>query len=99
MRAVASEVEASKASVGLRPRVRSARLRKSKLRNLALENLEARALLATIPAALVTSPADVSGSGGNESSPSIAIDPTNTSHLVAVWTRNDPGLAPSPTVV
>src|SRR3954454_7567854 len=99
MRAVASEVETSKVRPGSRPRTRPVLLRKSRLRALALENLETRALMATIPGAQVTPPIDVSGSGGNESSPSIAINPANTSQLVGVWTRLAPGLAPGQTVV
>src|SRR5262245_22245681 len=104
MRAVASEVDPSKARVGSRPGARPARLRKSRLKShlraLALESREKRALLATIPAALVgTNQIDISNSGGNQSSPSIAVNPVNSSQLVAVWTRLVPSLAPGPQVI
>lgn len=66
--------------------------RKAKLRRFALESLEARELLAQLPAALVSAPVQVSISGGNYSSPSIAVDPTNSNNLAMVWTRIDPAL-------
>ncbi len=58
----------------------------------ALEYLEPRTLLATIPAATVLSRNDLSNARGDESSPSIAVDPANPQKLVAVWVRNDPSL-------
>jgi subtilisin-like proprotein convertase family protein len=73
--------------------------RKSQLRRAALESLEPRTLLATLPAPVVSNPADISGSRGDESSPSIAVDTNNPQKLVAVWTRNDPMLAPGPTII
>ena len=99
MRAVASEIDTPKARAGSRPGNRSAKLRKTRLRQMALEALETRALMATIPGAVVTNQVDVSNSGGNQSSPSIAVDPTNPLNVVSVWTRIDPNLAPGPTVV
>ena len=69
------------------------------LRRLAMESLEARALMAVLPAPTFTGPVDVSNSRGNESTPSIAVDPTNPQKLAAVWTRNDPQLAPGPTEI
>ena len=46
--------------------------------------------MAVLPAPLVSGQTDISNTptNGNESSPSIAIDPTNPQHLVAVWTRS-----------
>jgi large repetitive protein len=99
MRAVASEIDTLKARAGSRPGNRSAKLRKTRLRQMALEALETRALMATIPGAVVTNQVDVSNSGGNQSSPSIAVDPTNPLNVVSVWTRIDPNLAPGPTVI
>jgi len=69
------------------------------MRRMVMEGLEARTLLATIPGALVTGQLDVSNAGGNQSSPSIVVDPTNPQNLVAVWTRLDANLAPGPTTV
>jgi len=97
MRAVAPEIAPSNARDASRSGPRSARLRRSRLRVAALESLEPRTLLATIPAALVTFRQAVAPSGGNQSSPSIAVDPTNVQNLAAVWTRFDPTLAPAQT--
>ena len=97
MRAVAPEIAPSNARDDSRSGPRSARLRRSRLRVAALESLEPRTLLATIPAALVTLRQAVAPSGGNQSSPSISVDPTNVQNLAAVWTRLDPNLAPSQT--
>src|SRR4051812_43029786 len=70
--------------------------RKARLRRLALETLEERALMAGLPAPLATgATVDISNPNnnltGNESAPSIAIDPANPQKMVAVWTRHDPG--------
>ncbi|MGE3819128.1 MAG: hypothetical protein AB7I30_06800, partial [Isosphaeraceae bacterium] len=73
--------------------------RKAKLRRYALESLERRELLAQLPAALVSAPVQVSISGGNYSSPSIAVDPTNANNLAMVWTRIDPNLSQQTVVV
>jgi subtilisin-like proprotein convertase family protein len=99
MRAVETEVEVPKARKRSRHRARFAPLHRSRLRSLALEPLEARTLMATLPPAVVTRTLDVSNSGGNQSSPSIAVNPTNPLQAVAVWTRLDPNLAPGPTEV
>ena len=48
-------------------------------------------MLSTLPPATVAGQIDISGSGGNESSPSISIDKANPQKMVAVWTRYDPG--------
>src|SRR5436309_3382065 len=75
--------------------------RNSMLRQIALEALEPRMLLAAAlptPAVLPNSQVDITGLEGNESSPSIAVDPVNPNKLAAVWVRNDPKLAPGPTI-
>src|SRR5436309_1066764 len=95
MRAVASEIDPSKARVGARPGARSARLRKTRLRNLALESLEARELLATVPALVQDTTARTASlfsppGTGSVSNTSIAIDPAHPNKMVAVWQRNDP---------
>src|SRR5260370_664545 len=77
MRAVETAVELPKARKRSRHQARSTPLHRSRLRSLALEPLEARTLMATLPPAVVTRTLDVSNSGGNQSSPSIAIDPVN----------------------
>ena len=76
------------------------------LRAIGLEALEPRTLLATHPATLpttVTSPVvDISGQPtltSNESTPSIAVDPNDSQKLAAIWTRNDPSLAPGQTEI
>ncbi len=91
MRAVSPELDSPKVRVGSRPGSRSERLRKSRLRNVALEWLESRQLLAALPTPTVTAQVNVSNSNGtsNDSSPSIAIDPTNPQHMVSVWTHFD----------
>src|SRR5262249_30139971 len=73
--------------------------RQSKLRRLALEGLEGRTLMAVLPSPNVLGQVDISNSGGNESAPSIAVDPTNSQHLVATWTRNDPNLGGDTTIL
>src|SRR5437764_15256722 len=82
------------------PRRESAR--NSMLRQIALEALGPRTLLAATPlptpAVLPSSQVDISNSEGNESSPTIAVDPLNTNKLAAVWVRNDPKLAPGITI-
>jgi subtilisin-like proprotein convertase family protein len=79
--------------------IESARSRKLSRRQSALEYLEPKILLATLPPAQVQSQAIVSGSRGHESSPSIAVHPTNPDKMVAVWTRNDTLLTGATTVV
>jgi hypothetical protein len=68
--------------------------RKQTLRRFTIEALEERALMAVLPSAIVNAQVPVnptSGAGSaNQFSPSIAVDPTNPSHLVAVWSVIDP---------
>ena len=99
MRAVLPETETMKVRVGSHSGTRSERLRKMHLRSFSLEGLEQRTLMATIPAALVAGQVNISNSGGNQSSPSIAVNPLNALQLAAVWTRLDANLAPNPTVI
>ena len=66
--------------------------RRAKRRRVALEALESRTLLAaSLPAAVVsplTDPVIATGPGGsNQSSPNIAINPSNPNDMVAVWTE------------
>src|SRR5262249_21382463 len=77
-----------RARVGKRRRTNHAAAR----RRVALEALEPRTLLATLPPPVVPAGSlkDISGSTGDESAPLIAVDPINSSKLVAVWVRNDP---------
>ncbi len=70
-----------------------------------LEGLEIRALMATIPAATATgAPINLSQNAGNsnvanESSPIVAVDPTDPQKLVTVWVNNDPKIPlPGPVV-
>ncbi len=73
------------------------RLRKSKCRRLALESLEERTLLSTLPTTSATAWANLNtaigesgtggAGGGNNSSPTIVIDPNNSLDLAAVWVR------------
>ena len=73
-----------------RPSRRPAPDHKTRLRALALEPLEARALMAVLPPVTVNGQVNISSDPGNESSPSVTIDPSNPQKLVAVWTRDDP---------
>jgi hypothetical protein len=71
------------------------------LRQIVVEALEARTLLdATLPSPTVlpNSQVDISSQTGNESSPTIVIDQHDPNKLASVWVRNDPTLAPAPTV-
>jgi|GEM_PF-561561 len=103
MRTVASENESQGVRGSNRLGSRSAAIRKSRLRASVLEGLEERTLLSTVPAPNVplNSQIDVSGGGDhhNSSSPSIAVDPTDPTKLVAVWTVDDPHFAPGPQIV
>jgi subtilisin-like proprotein convertase family protein len=62
-----------------------------------LEALEDRTLLSVLPAPLTTGHPDVSltasPQSANENSPSVAYDPLNPNHLVAVWSSTCTGLA------
>src|SRR5260370_40411980 len=64
-----------------------------------MESLEPRTLMATLPPGAVSPTVDISNTRGDESTPSIAIDQNNPLKLAAVWTRNDPLLAPAQTEV
>src|SRR4051812_9917999 len=61
---------------------------------LTLEGLEKRTLLSTLPAPVITTHTDISGGPGdnsaNNSSPSIAYDPSNPKKLVTVYMRKQP---------
>jgi large repetitive protein len=63
--------------------------RKQKQRQCVLESLEQRSLLAVIPgtqvAAQIAVTPNFEPSNANNSSPSIAVDPTNAQHLATVW--------------
>src|SRR2546426_9778 len=61
-----------------------------KTASLTLEALEDRTLLAVVPTPLVSGWVHVDSSRGNESSPAVAVDPTNAQKLFAVYQRNDP---------
>lgn len=66
-------------------------LRRAKQRRAVLESLEQRTLLSTLPPAIIdrsnVSAAQAGGEFNDESSPSIAVDPTNPNRLVSSWTR------------
>jgi len=67
-----------------------------------VDALEARELLATLPSSTfspATVPISAVSGAGNMSSPSITVDQNNPQKLAAVWTRNDPQLAPGPTEI
>ncbi len=91
MSPVKTKLESREAQGRARNNSGQASLRKSRLRTLALENLEARTLMATLPALLVTkSPTVVDGfntSDGkvNDNNPTITINPNNASQLVATF--------------
>ncbi|QEH39304.1 Proprotein convertase P-domain protein (plasmid) [Aquisphaera giovannonii] len=97
MRTGASGVFSEEIRDQARPDVRLRKTRKSRLRRNALEYLESRTLLATIPAAQYAANAAVSlpGGGGNDSASQVAVDRYNPQHLVSVWVRTDPNLAPA----
>jgi hypothetical protein len=73
--------------------------RKRSRRRVALEGLEPRTLLATLPAATILNRVDVSNGTGDESTPSIAINPANPQILAAAWVRNDPSRGGGNTVL
>jgi subtilisin-like proprotein convertase family protein len=80
-------------------RRRSAKARKAVRPNparLHVEELETRTLLSVLPVVQVTGQVDISGSEGNENTPSVSVDPTNSQKLVSVYTRNDPALGAFP---
>ena len=63
--------------------------RNTMLRRITLEALESRTLLdASLPAPTVaTSPINITSDEGNDSSPTITVDPHNPDKLAAVWVR------------
>ncbi|WP_220369774.1 Ig-like domain-containing protein [Paludisphaera rhizosphaerae] len=76
------------------------RARKAHARQTVLEHLEPRTLLAILPAPQVAgSVAGISTTGGNVSSPTVVVDRYNPYHLVSIWVRNDPSLAPGNTTL
>jgi hypothetical protein len=89
MRPEAPEVQSSMGRLR-RPGSRPRPARKASRRRVALEGLEPRTLLAILPAASILGRVDVSNSGGDESTPSVAINPSNPQNLASVWVRNDP---------
>jgi subtilisin-like proprotein convertase family protein len=102
MSAEASKVNAkgdrARTPVGMRRRP----ARTGTYRRLDVDVLEARELLAVLPASTFptsTVPISAVSGQGNMSTPSVAIDPNNPQKLAAVWTRNDPNLAPGPTEI
>jgi hypothetical protein len=62
----------------------------SQIRRLTLESLELRTLMAVLPPVSVTGQVAVSKDGGNDSTPSVAVDPANPQKLVSVWTVDAP---------
>ena len=108
MRTGASDVPSRGHRGRIRPDARLNKTRKTRLRRALLESefLEPRTLLAMIPPALATTAAPIGLTGlssvatqGNTDSPVVAIDPLDTSKLVAVWVVNNPSLpAPTPQV-
>ena len=96
-------IEVRSRTVRPRPGSRRGLLRRSeqkaRRRRFALEGLEPRTLMATLPAARflslanlvsdISAPVQVSSSGGDESSPSVAINAANPQILASSWVRND----------
>ncbi len=93
MGTAASERDSRGARGQNRSGTRTAVIRRSRLRGLVVESLETRTLLAVIPQVSASAPIDISNSGGlvtnarngNQTAPSVAIDPTNPQDMVAVW--------------
>src|SRR5262245_55938442 len=67
--------------------------RPSQSPKLGLESLEDRTLMSVLPPPTWTGAQDISGTRGNENSPSIAVNPLNPQQAVAVWIAHDPQLA------
>ncbi|WP_337176243.1 Ig-like domain-containing protein [Paludisphaera sp.] len=99
MRTGATDVASRGLRKGLRLDARLKKVRRKHLRRCALEWLEARTLLAVLPAPQAGQFVEnaINRAGGNVSSPTVAVDRYNPWHLVSVWTRNDPDLAPGNT--
>ncbi len=94
MRTGASDVPSLGLRKGLRLDARLRKARRDRMRRGVLESLEDRTLLAVVPAPQAAVFNTVSQSGGNVSSPTVVVDRYNPNNLFAVWTRNDPDLAP-----
>jgi subtilisin-like proprotein convertase family protein len=62
---------------------------------LTVEALEDRTLMSVLPVPTISTPVNISNIRGNDSAPVIAVDPIDPQKLVAVYTRNDPDLAPA----
>ena len=95
MRTGASDVSYRGFRGQIRPDARLKKNRKSRLRRSALEASRASDLAGYHPHPALISRVDVSNPFGNtddnsdESTPSIAVDPQNSNHLVSAWTRFD----------
>jgi subtilisin-like proprotein convertase family protein len=93
MRRQSTEQRSQGTRIRSRDEARGALSKRSRLRRLALEPLEARTLLATTPIPVVTNQvtasSTVAGNAINDSSPSIAVDPTDPSKLAAIFTVRD----------
>jgi hypothetical protein len=85
----------------IRPRRRLKEARSARVSWLDLEGLETRALMATIPAATPTGNlqdlsammGNLGGTGASINSEQVAVDPQDSSKVVAVWVDNDPTMA------
>ena len=85
----------------IRPRRRLKEARSARVSWLDLEGLETRALMATIPAAtptgnlqnLSTMMGNIGGTSASMNSVQVAVDPQDSSKVVAVWVDNDPVMA------
>ncbi len=87
MRPAPSSTPAERAGNGSTTRSSTA-ARKARLRRMTLESLEPRTLMAVLPPALVQNQVNISNqTTGQESSPSIAVNPLNSLQAVAVWNR------------
>src|ERR1700738_4529688 len=75
-----------------RLRARAATSKRSRLRRLALNSLEPRQLLAVAPVPVASNQAQILRTGSDkidDSSPWVAIDPTNANKMATVFTRRD----------
>jgi subtilisin-like proprotein convertase family protein len=81
----------------------AARNRKQKQRQAYLETLEQRLVMSVLPPALVSTqvaPTQLfEPSNSNNSSPSIAVDPTNANHIAMVWQSIIPNPGATPAVI
>jgi large repetitive protein len=81
----------------------AARNRKQKQRHAYLETLEQRLVMSVLPPALVSTqvaPTQLfEPSNSNNSSPSIAVDPTNANHIAMVWQSIIPNPGATPAVI